>query len=368
MGRRRFVICLLVGLVVALAGTARSGTAWTDLPGHMDGVIAFALGGSLVAVDPSNPGAAGEITSCAPGCSIADPAWSPSGRSVAFIEGAFAVNHPSRMSLYVSSANGEDLKRLAPCGDCGWTGSRLAWSPNDKWIVFSHDDFRTGRQPLWVVAAAGGKPHPLTHCHTRCADLQPTWSPNGQLLLFERITKSDWSTPTLFAIRPNGTGLREIVAGEDPEWSPDGREIAFEDSHGIEIANADGGDVHLLFSQTGGAGPGVPSWSPDGKKLVFFNTPGGPSNYTAQVWTMNADGSDQHRLYQSGCCVGDWAAPIWSPDGKMIAFSADSAGGTYVINADGSDLKKLTPNGGFATMSWQKLPGGRSIFVAPRAP
>jgi hypothetical protein len=49
---------------------------------------------------------------------------------------------------------------------------------------------------------------------------------------------------------------------------------------------------------------------------VFFNTPGEPGGYVAEVWTMNADGSDQQRLYRSGCCIGAWAAPIWSPDGR----------------------------------------------------
>jgi Tol biopolymer transport system component len=70
---------------------------------------------------------------------------------------------------------------------------------------------------------------------------------------------------------------------------------------------------------------------------------------------MSADGPDQQRLYYSGCCIGNWAAPVWSPDSRMIGFAADTAGGTYLINADGSGLKQLSPNTpGY--LSWQQLP------------
>lgn len=359
MGKRRLLVGVSVigTLAVMVAGSSAGGAATAaGLLGRGNGDVAFAYGGSLLAVNPSDPGVLRGIASCPQGvgCTIDEPTWSPNGRKLAFVQGAFAVNHPSHMLLYVI-ANGEGPRRLASCGSCsrGWASQPLAWSPNGKWIAFSRDGFRTGKETLWIVAAAGGKPHRLTHCRSRCDDANPSWSPNGHRLVYERFTRG---STRLYTIRRNGSHQTKISPGEDPQWSPDGLRIAFEDSRGIEVANADGTGVHLLFAQTGGAGPGVPSWSPDGRKLVFFNTPGGPSAYTAEVWTMNADGTDQHRLYHSGCCVGDWAAPIWSPDGTMIAFSADSAGGTYIVNADGTGLKQLTPKNASLTMSWQQLP------------
>jgi Tol biopolymer transport system component len=89
--------------------------------------------------------------------------------------------------------------------------------------------------------------------------------------------------------------------------------------------------------------------------LAFFFTPGGPGQFTAEVWTITTDGSEKQRLYHSACCVGSWAPPIWSPDGKKIAFAADSADGTFVVAADGTGLRRLSTasaNG----LTWQRLP------------
>ena len=53
---------------------------------------------------------------------------------------------------------------------------------------------------------------------------------------------------------------------------------------------------------------------------------------------MNADGSGQRRLTQFG------RQPLWSPDGRMIAFRSSGAGNddVYVMNADGSGQRNLT--------------------------
>jgi Tol biopolymer transport system component len=343
-------------LVAALIAVILPPLSRATYPGKNGEIAIFRLGGqSLAAVNPDDPGVARPIASCPRGttnCSISEPTWSPSGRRLAFVQGQGIVSlrKPTHLFLYVVTKGGRP-GRLAACGSC----NGLAWSPRGKWIAYSRDDFHTFRTTLWIVPAAGGKPRRLTHCQS-CADVNPSWSPNGHLLVYEHITSG---STTLYTIHANGSDPTKIANGQDPQWSPNGRSIVFDNAQGIEVANADGSGVQLLFAQTGGAGPGVPSWSPDGKKLVFFNTPGSPGKYRAEVWTMNADGTDQQRLYHSGCCVEAWSAPIWSPDGTKIAFAADSAGGVYVMNADGSGLKELLPSywgWGDSLMSWQPRP------------
>jgi Tol biopolymer transport system component len=88
---------------------------------------------------------------------------------------------------------------------------------------------------------------------------------------------------------------------------------------------------------------------------VFWNTPGTPGRFRAEVWTMNADGSGKKRLYRSGCCFGFGAPPIWSPNGRRIAFSASSPAGTFVINADGTGLRRISPNL-FNYLAWRGVP------------
>jgi Tol biopolymer transport system component len=134
--------------------------------------------------------------------------------------------------------------------------------------------------------------------------------------------------------------------------------------------------VQLVFAQTSYGGPGDPSWSPDGKKLVILNTPEpqpGSTGYSVEVWTVNADGTDPQRIYGTPLDIDAYApAATWSPDGRMIAFAVqtdDSTsgtvvinGGTFVVNADGTGLKLLTPtipttygNPFFSYLSWQPL-------------
>jgi TolB protein len=184
-----------------------------------------------------------------------------------------------------------------------------------------------------------------------CADVQPAWSPNGRLLAFQRETRA---ASTIYIVRPDGSGLTRIASGEEPEWSPDGSRIAFQRetraASTIYIVRPDGSGLTRIAS---GADP---EWSPDGRKLVFEKTPGRPRHVRLEIWTMNADGSAKERLYRSGCCVeGFGAPPIWSPNGRLIAFSDSAAGGTFVINADGSGLRRLSPITS-SDLSWQQRP------------
>ena len=76
---------------------------------------------------------------------------------------------------------------------------------------------------------------------------------------------------------------------------------------------------------------------------------------------MRADGSEKKRIYHSGWGLGSYAPPIWSPDGKLIAFGMSTnavPGGIFVMNADGTGLKKLSPIP-FDQLSWQPPAKGR---------
>src|SRR5688572_13232816 len=88
-----------------------------------------------------------------------------------------------------------------------------------------------------------------------------------------------------------------------------------------------------------------PDWSADGLKIVFMNLAPGTGGFN--VWTMNADGTNQTQVTVGGHV----SAPTWSPDGTQIAFQRDRSVGAlpftnlWVMNADGSNERRLDTAG-----------------------
>lgn len=130
--------------------------------------------------------------------------------------------------------------------------------------------------------------------------------------------------------------------------------IAF-DRNG-QVVVKDPGDLTGGTPLTAGSTNTDPAWSPDGLKIAFTSDRTG----TVQVWTMNADGSNQTQLTSDS---GDKAAPAWSPDGTRIAYG--------VANGTDNDVVVRTLAGGQVTVAGgpqdQDLPvftadGSRVIF------
>jgi len=107
----------------------------------------------------------------------------------------------------------------------------------------------------------------------------------------------------------------------------------------VYVINADGNGLKKLTDHPADDWP--PVWSPDGKQIAFTTSRDG----FTEIYVMNADGSGLTRLTNHPAHDN---SPAWSPDGRQIAFMSyrdgDPYGEIYLMNADGSDLKNLTNN------------------------
>jgi Tol biopolymer transport system component len=248
---------------------------------------------------------------------------------------AFALERGSLSSLYTVRPNGTGLRRLTvpPTRQDLGGDSGPVWSPDGRRIVFERNlpYWGADRFRLAAVQARGGVAIPLT---AGPFDVMPTFAPDGRHLAFTRLTSAEpASTVSLFTMGARGQRPSLLLAdGIDlsPAWSPDGKTIAFArlasaempvDEATLYLAAPDGLEVRALSVR------GVsPAWSPDGTRLAFVSfadhngtsCPGGCGT-SGEIYVVNADGTDSRRLTHSRA---DDEHPTWSPDGTRLAFAS----------------------------------------------
>ncbi|WP_405007389.1 hypothetical protein OHV13_27935 [Kitasatospora purpeofusca] len=231
---------------------------------------------------------------------------------------------------------------------------------------------------IFAVTADGRTRQQLTQPADLTRDDHPTWSPDGTALAFDR-TGGD-SPGRIWTTSSDGRNARQLgplcEAGAPdcvnetetaPSWSPDGKLIAFTRSWGrsdpgseqiqysdLFVIAPDGTSAQrltFLTNDTPYSGAVTdPSWSPDGKQLVFSyrtSATGQPANGRS-LYIVNADGTGLRRLTPWELRAGERAD--WSPDGSRIVFTTYPAGpdnapggGIYTVHPDGTAVEALTP-------------------------
>ena len=174
----------------------------------------------------------------------------------------------------------------------------------------------------------------------------------------------------------DGSGMPETVTTDfTTAGLPFAGTLAFVDYLGIMLINADGTYLRQLTTAPGDKYDRDPAWSPSGDRIAFDRYEGSAGGDTYSIYVINADGTNLVRLSPPGSYD---TAPTWSPDGQRIAFehmdllSFESS--IYVMNADGTNRVPVTalrqpvsepawsPDGRIAFSSYGAT-GGPDIFV-----
>jgi Tol biopolymer transport system component len=207
-------------------------------------------------------------------------------------------------------------------------------------------------------------------------------SPDGRSILFyaqveAAATESDLR---IFTARSDGTQVRDIAEGYEANWSPSGEEIAYTvwdaaTDDDIWVMNRDGTDARALL--TGAQWEFWPTWSPDGETIAFLSAsrgaPAAGGNWN--IYLMDADGSDVRKLTDFPDPLiseqGTWASGLdWSPDSKKLVYESfnwqEESIDIYVVRVDGSGSRRLTRGPGSEVSAVWSPNGRRLLFAGDR--
>jgi len=297
---------------------------------------------------------------------VGNPRISPDGKWVAYTVTTINLekNETKTRIWKMPIEGGEAIPMTAEA----YSSSRPEWSPDGKYFTFlsARNDEKT---QVWALNSLGGEAIKLTNVKQGVIDY--VWSPDGKRILL--IIKD-----------PGPDDLEEDKNGETKKkkkkrpWVVDRLQFK-EDASGYldhrrtHLYTLNIKDKKITQITSGDFDDYNPAWSPDGKSIAFVSnrTDNPDGNENSDIWIVSADNTDKGKtLLQltKNPSVDDF--PVWSPDGKSIAYITIPYNGKYsgfntnhiaIIPANGGTPRALTQNLDRNVYSHRFTPDGKTL-------
>lgn len=225
--------------------------------------------------------------------------------------------------IYTANPDGSAIDQVTSAGDA----SQGDWSPDGTRIAYL--SFESGDAAIWIVGADGSNPTQLTPDDPDSDNFWPRFTPDGNWVLFTNCEGFDCDGG-IYAVHPDGTQMHAVSPNSHDSYnlaamSPDGSRLAYMRWHvggvkmGIYVSHRDGSRQRRITP------PRLqgwwPDWSPNGRRIaftdeVYWDRP------TPSLWTVRPDGGGLRALTDPPFPHADYRS-AYSPDGQTVIFESD---------------------------------------------
>jgi TolB protein len=232
------------------------------------------------------------------------PAWHPTGRYI-----AYSVFTKAGTEIVVQDLTNGSTRHLV--GTPGGLNSAPVFTPDGKWVIYAHGD-EVGTDLFAANPFTNDPARRITVGHGT-DNTQPTVSPDGQQIAF---TSGRSGHPEIYITDFDGTNAELLTPFEfggefyraGPDWSPDGRTIAFGSWIGgifqVETISLRDRSIKQLTSEGRNEDP---SYAPDSRHMVFTSTRSGAH----QLWVLDVESGRVRQLtFGSEARLAAWSRAL----------------------------------------------------------